>query len=193
MKQSTRSGLFHKIEIIALLCGAMIAVHVFNGLLNGALFQFGIHPRDTERLFHVVTAPWIHGSLGHLFNNLVGMIVFSWLCLIRSVRLYVFSSVVIVLVCGVLVWLFGREANHIGASGWIFGLWSLSIAIAWFDRRLVNILIAMLVILFYGGMVMGILPHEPDVSFESHLFGALAGVLAAWLSNLPAIKKRLRE
>lgn len=185
--------LVNKVKIVGLLCACLIGSHIANVILNGALFQYGIQPRELDRLHHIFTAPWVHGSFSHLLNNLVGIVVFSWLCLIRSVRLFWFSSFIIVLVTGLLVWLFGRPANHIGASGWVFGLWSLSISLAWFDRRLINIVIAMLVILFYGGMVFGMLPQSSDVSFESHLFGAVAGAFAAWLSTLKPLRKKLKD
>jgi membrane associated rhomboid family serine protease len=95
------------------------------------------------------------------------------------------ASAVIILLGGALVWLFARPGDHIGASGWIFGLWSLVIALAWFDRSPRNIAIALAVVFFYGGMVFGVLPTQ-GVSFESHLFGAIAGVFAAFtLSNKP--------
>jgi len=86
----------------------------------------------------------------------------------------------IIAVGGLLVWVFGRSASHVGASGWIFGLWSLCVATAWFDRRFGNILLAVLVLFFYGSMILGVLPGDPAVSFEMHLAGAIAGVLCAF-------------
>ncbi len=115
-------------------------------------------------------------------NNLAGLAIFSALSLIRGTTFFVNASIIIVVITGVLVWLFARSgATHIGASGWIFGLWSLSIAIAWFQRSFLNIVIAVFVAVFYGGMIWGVLPSNPHVSFESHLFGAIAGVAAAYL------------
>lgn len=157
----------------------MLIVHVMNILTGYALTQFGILPRYLPSLPYIFTAPFIHGSNYHLINNLVGLLIFGSLCLIRSKRYFIRSSIFIVTVGGALVWLFGRQAVHIGASGWIFGLWSLCIAIAWVDRRISNIVIAVAVILLYGGMIYGVLPGDPHVSFESHLFGALAGVFCA--------------
>lgn len=185
--------LIRKAKIVGVLCVSLVAIHLVNVSMQGALFEFGIQPRNWQHWYHIFTAPWIHASASHLFNNLVGMAVFSWLCLIRSVRMFVYSSVIIITVSGILVWLFGRDANHIGASGWVFGLWSLSISLAWFDRRMMNIVIAILVILFYGGMVFGMLPQDSSVSFESHLFGALAGVLAAWSSTWAVFRKRINN
>jgi membrane associated rhomboid family serine protease len=100
---------------------------------------------------------------------------------VRGKRFYCQASLLIIVVGGALVWLLGRPAVHIGASGWIFGLWSLSIALAWFERSVVNFLVSCTVVVLYGGMILGVLPSQPGVSFEGHAFGALAGILAAWV------------
>lgn len=158
----------------------MVVVHIINLLLNGWLFSFGIIPRHLESLLGIYAAPFLHGDIGHLLNNLVGLVIFSSLLFVHSLRRYLWSSFFIITLTGLLVWLFARNALHIGASGWIFGLWSLLIASAWFERRLLNILLAILVAFFYGGMLYGVLPTDPRISFESHLFGAIAGVLCAY-------------
>ncbi len=167
----------NKVNTVLLILIAMTGIHLINNFLNGQFLQYGIYPRDIDRWYHVFTAPFIHGNWGHLLNNLVGLAVFSFLCMLRSVNYFIKASVFINLVTGCLVWLFARPAIHLGASGWVFGLWSLLIVTAWFDRRFSNLLIAVFVVLFYGGMIYGILPGERGISFESHLFGALAGLL----------------
>jgi len=157
----------------------MFLIQVANELTGGRLRVLGIYPRDWTSLLFIFTAPFIHGSWLHLANNAVGFLIFSSLCLVRGKHFYIQTSLFIVLVGGILVWLMGRPATHIGASGWIFGLWSLSITLAWFERSVVNFLISFAVVVFYGGMVMGVLPSDQGVSFEGHAFGALAGILAA--------------
>ena len=137
---------WQRFKIVLTVCGVLSLVHVINMGLGGHLNQFGILPRDPNSLPYIYSSPLLHGNLTHLINNLIGLAIFSWLCLLRTVRLYVWSSLFIVTLTGILVWLFGRPAMHIGASGWIFGLWSLSIALAWFDRRPLNIFIALVVI-----------------------------------------------
>ena len=169
-----------KINLIVGLCVVMVGVHVANLLLEGALLPYGIAPRNVHSLPYIFTAPFIHGSWAHLLNNLFGLCIFSALCLLRGSRFYIQSSLFIIALTGLLVWGFSRPATHIGASGWIFGLWSLSIAIAWFQRSFANFAIAVFVLIFYGGMAYGVLPGKAHISFESHLFGALAGVICAW-------------
>ena len=120
-------------------------------------------------------------SKNKLINNIAGIIVFSVLCMARGIRFYLVASFFIIAFSGVLVWLFGRSAIHMGASGWVFGLWSLTISLAFFDRSFVSILTAVFVALFYGGMIYGVLPQDPRISFEAHLFGAAAGVFVAFV------------
>lgn len=157
----------------------MLLVQIGNELTGGALRIFGIYPREPTSLIFIFTAPFVHGSWLHFANNSIGFLIFSGICLVRGKRFYWQASLLIIAVGGFLVWLFGRPAVHIGASGWIFGLWSLTITLAWFEKSVTNALIAIAVILFYGGMIVGVLPTQPEVSFEGHAFGALAGVLAA--------------
>lgn len=177
------------IKLLFLLCMLMVGVHVINLLTQGMLFQLALHPRDIQSLPFIYTSPWIHGNWQHLINNLLGFIIFSTLCLIRGVPFYIKSSLLIITFTGLLVWAFARGAHHVGASGWIFGLWSLSIALAWFQRNLLNFVIAVFVAFFYGGMIYGVLPNDPLVSFESHFFGAISGVFTAYLMTR---KKRRR-
>ncbi|VUD69364.1 hypothetical protein TDB9533_04731 [Thalassocella blandensis] len=169
------------IKLLFTLCCILLGVHVLNLLLEGSLNQFALVPRDPHTLPYILTSPWLHGDWRHLINNLLGFVIFSALILIRGVPFYVKSSFIIIVLTGLLVWLFARPSGHIGASGWIFGLWSLSIAIAWFQKNFVNIVIAIFVAVFYGGMIYGVLPGDPRVSFESHFFGVLSGIAAAYI------------
>ena len=172
-----------KISTVMCLCGLMVADFVANMLTGGWLNHFGIHPRQLHSLLNILSAPFLHANIGHLVSNLVGLSIFSFLCLLRGQRFFIWNSIFIIVVSGTLVWLFARGANHLGASGWIFGLWSLSIAQAWFEKSFISITISLFVVIFYGGMIWGVLPYHPYISFESHLFGAMAGWLAAYLSR----------
>lgn len=181
-----------KFKLILYLCALMVGVHVLNVVLNYQLNRFGIYPRHLDSLWTVFAAPFLHGSTAHLLNNLVGFCIFSALVLVHSIRRYLLNSLFIIVAGGVLVWLFGRPATHIGASGWVFGLWSLCIATAWFERRFINILIALFVVLFYGGLIYGVLPTDARISFEAHLFGALMGFYCAFLNAKGFFGKRKR-
>jgi membrane associated rhomboid family serine protease len=177
-----------RLIVIAAICTAMIAVHVIDLFLGGFLKSFGINPRELDSIYTIFTAPWLHGDFGHLGSNLALFVIFASLCLLNGIRYFTKASILIIAFGGAMLWLFGREANHIGASGWIFGLWSLTIALAWFDRSFRNIAISLGVVFFYGSLAFGVLPMQSHVSFEGHFFGALAGVIAAFaLSKQPRL------
>ena len=182
-----------RINILVTILVVLTAIQVVNSLMAGKLGMFGIIPRDTSTWYHIFTAPLLHVGWGHLLNNLFGLALFGFITLMNSVRYFVAASLFINIVTGILVWCFARSSIHLGASGWIFGLWSLSIMAAWFDHNIKNLMVAVLVIFFYGGMIYGVLPTQPGVSFESHLFGALSGaVFAALAAKYKPLKKAIR-
>lgn len=178
--------------ILAGICAAMIAVHVVDLFLGGFLKSFGIHPREMGSAYTIATAPWLHRDLAHLGSNLPPLIVLGALCMLNGTRYFLKASAIIILLGGAMLWMFGRgETNHFGASGWVFGLWSLAIARAWYDRSFMNFAIAVGVAFFYGGMIFGVFPTDIQISFEGHLFGAVAGVVAA--SVLSSERKTLAQ
>ena len=84
---------------------------------------------------------------------------------------------------GALLWLFGRNAAHVGMSGVIFGFLGYLLAAAWFTRAASDLLVAAGVLVFYGGMLAGIKPVRDGTSWEGHLFGLLAGLARAWMDT----------
>ncbi len=167
----------------------LLMVQMANVMSENALLAFGIYPRDLEKLPHVLTAPFIHANWKHFLHNCVSLTIFTVLCLVlRDRKFFLRVSAIIILMSGVMVWLFGRDGLHVGASAWIFGLWSLCIVTAFFDRSFLNIIVALTTILAFGSMVTGLIPFEARISFEGHVFGAFSGLFAAWFS----VKKRPR-
>jgi len=151
-------------------------VEVLFGLDLGHL---GVYPRTLHGLAGIVFAPLIHGSLLHLFSNTLPVLILGTALLYgypRSARVVI---PVVYFGTGIAVWLFARSAWHIGASGLTFGVmfFILTIGILRWDTR--SIALAMVVFLLYGGMIWGVVPGDPSVSFESHLAGAVLGVILA--------------
>ena len=143
------------------------------------LGRFGIYPRVAEGLAGILFAPFIHASFAHLFANTAPIIV------IGSLLLYVYPRAARVLLPtvylggGLAVWLFAREAYHIGASGIAFGMLFFVIAVGILRRNRRAMAISLIMFFLYGGMIWGVLPQARDISFESHLAGAVAGILLA--------------
>ncbi|WP_407316615.1 rhomboid family intramembrane serine protease [Pseudomonas sp. nanlin1] len=156
----------------------MCAVQVVNTLTGYSLGVFGLLPRTIVGLPGIVTSPFLHGSWLHLIGNLLPFGVLSLMVCSDGLRRYVAVSATVILVGGGLVWVFGRGAYHVGASGWVFGLWVYVLARAWFQHSWGNLFTALVALVFYSGMLYGFIPRY-GVSFESHIAGALAGYWAA--------------
>jgi membrane associated rhomboid family serine protease len=175
-----KTWLLVRLQLLLGIALLMLLLQVGNSLSGYSLNIWGVIPRRVESLPGIIFAPWLHGGWAHLLSNLSGLLVLGLLALLESRRDFIKASVVILLGSGLLVWVFGREGIHVGASGWLFGLWSLLLARAWFRSSWLDLLLAVLVLLLNGGWVFGLLPQQ-GISFEYHLAGALCGALyAAW-------------
>jgi len=162
----------------ALLLWAVKLAEYFGGL---DFTEFGIYPRQAAGLAGILFSPFIHGSFAHLFANTTPIIVIGTMLLYGYPRAAKVLLPIVYLGGGVAVWLFAREAYHIGASGLAFGMlfFVLTVGILRWDRR--AIALSLVVFFLYGGMIWGVLPVAREVSFESHLSGALIGVVLAFL------------
>lgn len=158
----------------------LILLQLINSLFPMVLVQWGIEPRTSKGLIGILIAPFLHGSWSHLFSNLLPLLILSFLLMTQSLREYIQASFFIIIVSGLLVWVFGRQAIHVGASGWIFGLWALLIAHAFTRHKIIDILVALFVLFYYGSMAYGLIPGQIGVSTESHIAGVVAGLLYAW-------------
>ncbi|KER03890.1 rhomboid family intramembrane serine protease [Photorhabdus temperata] len=176
-------GLKQHLRILIGLAVILIITQLLDTLTGSALSNFGIIPRYAQGLIGIPLSPFLHGNWENLFSNLPVLLVLSALLMTHSIRYYVQASLFIIFTEGTLVWLFGRTAIHIGASGWIFGLWGLLLANAFFLRRAKDFFFAILVFVYYGGIVFGLLPWQEDISTEGHIFGAISGLIFSWLSK----------
>ncbi len=138
--------------------------------------NFGIFPRTVWGLTGIVAAPLLHGSLMHLLSNTITLLVLGialfWLYpgAARAVFFYCYF------ITGMLVWLFGRPSIHIGASGLLYGIALFLMTIGLFRKDPKSIFVSILIVFFYSGILWGVLPIDPMISFESHLMGAIVGI-----------------
>ena len=156
-----------------------------NAALGGALFKFGVIPRTIVGLRGILFAPFIHGSVEHLLANSIPFLVLGWLVMLRGRKYFLPVTLFAMLGSGGLAWLLGAPGSvHVGASGVIFGYLGFLMLTGWFTRRFWTILLSLAVTVAWGGVVFGVLPTQPGVSWLSHLGGFVAGIYAA---------KRLRD
>jgi membrane associated rhomboid family serine protease len=140
--------------------------------------HYGIHPRDMWGLLGIIFSPFLHGGLGHLIANSSGLLIFGAVLAFLEKKMFGIIMGIIILGGGA-TWLFARSANHIGASGLIFGLFGYLLSIGYFEKKPKYILVSIITLLGYGSMIFGVLPSHPGISWEGHLFGFLAGVASA--------------
>ena len=182
--QTTQSspGNFRLSLLLAFMFTALIWVIWISGeIFELDLSRYGVFPGQQDSLGGVLTAPLIHGSLSHVFANSLPLLV------MLTILFYIYpksSPVVLItlyLGSGLIVWMIARPAWHFGASGLTHGLMFYLFTIGVLRRDALSSVFAMIVFFLYGGMVWGILPRDPGISYEYHLAGAGLGVLLAFI------------
>ncbi|MBL7794975.1 MAG: rhomboid family intramembrane serine protease [Saprospiraceae bacterium] len=155
-------------------------VHAYLTIVGSDPGWYGIMPRRIWGLRGIVTAPMVHGSWEHLLSNSFPLFVLS------AITLYFFRKVamrafwMVFFLTGISVWLLARPVLHIGASGVVYGLVAFIFWNGIFRRSLRSIILALIVMVFYSGMFLGILPDQEGISWESHLLGSLAGIFTSF-------------
>ncbi len=145
------------------------------------LTPLGVYPGAMQGLGGLISGPLVHGSWTHLLANTPPLLILGTALLYAYPRAAPLALPAIYLGSGLGVWLFARESFHIGASGLTHGLMFFIFLIGVLRRDRPAIALSMAVFFLYGGMLWSILPQSPDISFESHLFGAICGLLMAIL------------
>jgi len=162
-----------------ILAAGIWVVWLAGWLLGWPPGDFGVVPRQAEGLIGIALAPLAHGSFEHLMSNTLPLGLLTCLALYAYPLATRWALPAIWLLSGLGVWLFGRDSSHIGASGLTHGLMFFLFVIGLLRRDKLAVAISLVVFFLYGGMLMTILPREAHVSFESHMAGAVVGVLAA--------------
>ncbi len=175
-RQRSRTGLAYAAGYVVVIW----VIHIVNTFVFGGLLTaFGIHPLDTSSLWQVLTSPLLHANFGHLISNTVPGAIFSFLIGASGARAWWGVTFLVVIVGGAGVWLFGGiGTNHIGASGLVYGWLAYLLVRGIFNRSFGQLAIGVILGVAYSGLIWGVLPGTPGISWQAHLFGAVGGVLA---------------
>jgi membrane associated rhomboid family serine protease len=167
---------------MVLLLMGLWALEALDQLSGNQLDYYGIHARDVDGLPEVFTAPFLHAGWDHLISNSVPFAVLGFLVLLGGLARWLLSSLISIVASGLTAWVL-TPANTIilGASGLIFGWLTYLLARGLWSRKPAQVLLAVVIMIVYGGMIWGILPNQEGISWQAHLGGAVGGVLAAWL------------
>jgi len=167
-------------KILLALVALMWAVEVVDVIADHQLDQYGIEAREVDGLDGIVTAPFLHVGFGHLVSNTIPFVVMGFLIALEGARRLLWVFALVTLVSGLGTWLVAPEGTiHVGASGVVFGFSTYLIARGWFNRRVGQIAIGLVVIVVWGGVLLAGLQPREGISWQGHLFGAVGGIVAA--------------
>lgn len=154
-------------------------VEILEQVSGISIVRFGVYPRHLDGLQGILFSPFIHSDFNHLISNSLPffILLFMLVYFYRRISYRIFFQMYFL--AGLCVWLAGREAWHIGASGVVYAMAAFHFVsgIIRNDTRLLTL--SVVVVFLYGGMIWGIFPINPDVSWEGHLWGAVSGVVLA--------------
>jgi membrane associated rhomboid family serine protease len=170
-------GLIAVAVMLALMWGEEIV-----DLLPGTRFdRWGVRPRSVRGLFGIVFSPFLHTGFPHLIANTIPFAILGGAIALGGTKQYVEVSGLVALSSGAGIWIFGAgNSVHIGASGLVFGYLTYLVSRGIIAKNGGWILGGLVTLAFYGGLFWGLLP-SPRVSWLGHVFGAVGGVLAAWM------------
>jgi membrane associated rhomboid family serine protease len=178
-KRATRT-FKQQVSTLSATAGATWTAFVVNGLAGGGLMQYGVIPRTRTGLRGILFAPFLHANMQHLIANTIPFLAMGWLVMLRDARHFLPVTLFAMLGSGLMAWLLGAPGSvHIGASGVVFGYFGFLLLGGWYARSFMSITLSMLVAVLWGGLVLGIAPGQAGISWQSHLGGFIAGVLAA--------------
>lgn len=157
-------------------------IEIVNETDGHHLDRFGLTPRMPSGLEGIATMPFLHANAGHLAANMFPFLIVGWVVLVGGTREFLLSTVVIMALGGALTWVVGPSATIVGASALVFGWLGYLIGRAIFTRRIVWIVVAVGMLLFFGGLFTGLLPTSSHnyVAWQAHVCGFAAGVLSGW-------------
>ena len=166
-------------KIAAAFTVVLWSIKIIEVALGANLSQYGVYPGQLSGLIGILASPLIHSSFQHLLANTAPLLILGTALLYGYPRSAKIVIPAVYFGSGLGVWLFAREAYHIGASGLSFGFmfFVFTIGALRWDRR--AIALSLVVFFLYGGMIWGIFPSKAGISFESHFFGAMIGLILA--------------
>ena len=187
---------------ILIFVALLYLIEIVDQLTGHALDRNGIRPLESRGLEGILFAPLLHANWGHLIANTVPALVLGFLVTLAGMGRFIKATAIIWILGGLGTWLLGDidrcplGTNHIGASGLIFGWLGFLLVYGWLTRHLWQIAVSLVVLFYYGSIRTGAIPvmrGGGGVSWQGHLTGAIAGVLAAYWLSSPEREARARR
>ena len=180
--QTQREG----IVLLAVFVAVMWIVEIINTIDSNRLDNDGIWPRSVSHLWGILTAPFLHASFQHLIANSIPFVFLGLIIALHGAGRLAIVSAIVIIVGGLLTWLISPSHSiTVGASGWVFGFATYLLVRGFFDRSALEILTGLVVGVLWGGALIASLVPQGHVSWQGHLSGGIAGVLAAYVLRRP--------
>jgi membrane associated rhomboid family serine protease len=181
------------IVLLAGIVGLMWVLEIINSIDSYQLDrEGGIHPRDLGRVWEIFTSPFLHGSYGHLIANTIPFVFMGLIIALRGAARLALVSAIVIVIGGLGTWLISPSGSvTVGASGVVFGYAGYLLTRGLFNRSALEIVTGGLVGAIWGGALLTSLVPHSGISWQGHLSGGIAGIIAAWLlADRPSAAKR---
>ncbi|MGW2472937.1 rhomboid family intramembrane serine protease [Streptomyces sp. NPDC001665] len=156
------------------------------------LDDHGISPREPGELLDIVPAAFLHDGWDHVASNSLPLLVLGFIAALGGLRRFAGAVLTVILISGLGVWLTAPDNTvTLGASGVVFGLFGYLLVRGFVDRRPLDVVVGLVVAAVYGSLLVGVLPTDPGVSWQGHLFGLMGGVVAAFALRRPTAPRAL--
>lgn len=160
------------LSLLAIIWG----IQLVNFALQYKLNILGILPRHPLGLFGVIFAPVLHGGFAHLFFNSIPLFILANFVMLQGQFAFIEITLLITVLSGLAVWLIGRKALHVGASGLIMGYWGYLAVNAFINPSIISAFLVVICLYYFGGFISSLIPSDESTSWESHVMGLIAGV-----------------
>jgi membrane associated rhomboid family serine protease len=168
-------------QVILAFVALLYVIELVDGFLGHRLDGGGVRPRQVDGLDGILFAPLLHNGWGHLVANTLPLLVFGFLILLAGVARWLAVTAVVWVVGGVGTWITGAvNSLHLGASVLAFGWLVYLLLRGLFARNASQVALGVILLLVYGSVLYGVLPGQPGISWQGHLFGAVGGAVSAW-------------
>jgi len=156
-------------------------IEIVKQIFGLKLYVLGIYPREWSGLPGIFTAPFVHSGWSHLASNSLPVLSLAIIMVIFYRKVAFQAFFIIMVMTGLLVWFFARPSYHVGASGIIYGFISFIFWTGIFRKNPRAVVLSLIILIVYSGSVESMFPNaEKNVSWESHLFGAVAGLVTSF-------------
>jgi membrane associated rhomboid family serine protease len=169
------------IELLIGLVAVMWIVQLINSFDHYALDRDGIWPHDVDRLWGILSGPFLHASWAHLIGNTIPFVFLGLIIAFEGVRRLAAVTAIVIVLGGLGTWLLSSSGTVVvGASGVVFGYATYLLARGFFNRNMLELLVGAVVVAVFGTALLSSLVPQGHVSWQGHLSGGIAGLIAAW-------------